>query len=363
MKASSIVFMLLGGMIGLVSCKSEHSSLGHVSVVEQFPVSFQLESCSPMNVEIPGIYDIKCEDDTLYCLAQNPAGMLSVLDLAGLKMQAQLLHFGRGPMEIMAPLTFNSMAFSKEKGETVLLLNNMQGKVLKVNVSRSVKAGDVKGNDMDSVPPSVARTPKYVWLKDGVYFYHQPSANQLTYERGFIVHGEKVQTVFQKQLNNVSVSRADGFLFNILGTNFGCNRELGRMVEASVMLNTIYLYDFDGIFSRIISYGGPPSDPLQLEQVGIENLPCVYQSVRAFPHCFVALYRGDKLINPLGKKSALQFFDWEGSPLAEVEVPILASSFDIDFAGKKLFALETSSEKLYCYDLTGVLKRIHQAEN
>ena len=40
MKASSIVFMLLGGMIGLVSCKSEHSSSGHVSVVEQFPVFF-----------------------------------------------------------------------------------------------------------------------------------------------------------------------------------------------------------------------------------------------------------------------------------------------------------------------------------
>lgn len=70
---------------------------------------------------------------------------------------------------------------------------------------------------------------------------------------------------------------------------------------------------------------------------------------------FAALYYGETAYRIHEGKAAsqqIQFFDWNGNPVAAVVLDKPANSFDIDFSRKSLYTLNYETEEIYRYDFS-----------
>ena len=113
---------------------------------------------------------------------------------------------------------------------------------------------------------------------------------------------------------------------------------------AFIYLNTIHLYDVDGPFSRSLSFDRKLSDTEVLEQNGVMKMKKINYCLMVYRDFFAVLHEdsGNKFVC---------LFDWDGKPLARIQVDPEIEYFDIDVKDGLLFGFCNEDETLRIYDI------------
>jgi hypothetical protein len=335
----------------LTACSGSYQRLCKEEIIMSFPETIALENTEAIPLDLPGLIDIKHYGNRLYCLTLNPNGMLVSIDRDSFHMLGTFLKMGNGPLEILAPIPFRQMFFDETEGELMVSLFNMRDRVIRLNLTRSESEGITVGDSSRDVPKDLQGKGSLYLLDNDTYLFQYPE-DQRRVLRGIWKDGSVRYSKAQEILNSYSLKKPDSFLFNIFYTIAQFEPSKKRFVEASTMQNSIHLYDEDGPFLKTLSIGGPLKDYSSIEEAGNEGLSKGCIGVETFENFFVVLYSGAPLFSQTSKLPVLQFYDWEGSPLLEIELPCKVTSFDLDMDTKTLFLADQNSEKLYVFDIS-----------
>ena len=86
-----------------------------------------------------------------------------------------------------------------------------------------------------------------------------------------------------------------------------------------------------------------------------------YEDLRIFTDFWGVLLIGeDRKTYQTGRKKlpSIILFDWQGEPLARLNLDHFITSFDIDFTNGHLYTLDVLSDEFYKYDINDILVKL-----
>ena len=210
----------------------------------------------------------------------------------------------------------------------------------------------------DSVPVNSFYT---LYVNDSTFICRNVSADASGQERYLLASGRRETTGAMDKLNSLSIPvKGDGYMFNILSSFSRYNKDRDVVVEASLMLNTIYLYSLDRQFERTICYGSRVDNINDVFQKGLTGLRETFTRLTIYDDFFAVMYDGGKMyeeLNFLKSNPEILVFDWNGNPVAKLDLPFPADVFDIDVSSGTLYTLDREREIIRKYDIFDVIFR------
>lgn len=164
--------------------------------------------------------------------------------------------------------------------------------------------------------------------------------------RGIWMDGNFKECQGLGNLNKMTVAND----INTLASVKGINPFTNMIVEAMIRMHQINLYSVSGDRSLTLSVGDKLQDAIQVDQTSKQFLKKGFANVTCYPDYFIAVYINTSLENFLRRQSGnsqLLVFDWNGYPLAQINVPHMITSSYIYH--DKLFIL-TANDEFYQYD-------------
>lgn len=334
---------------GLVfSCSNEQNkgchTLEDVDYIKRFPKEIKTDVYIEDRYDLTGAISLFIDDSILYVAKMGAEHYIYAFDIDAGNLIGSFLKNGNGPGELLAVPALSISSLKKDNGLVFSIIDG-RGHLLDINFSESLKKGKTVLVGTEDVPTS--NLMHCIKLDDRYGIYCTTLKPRFTGINRFIYYnGEQTSIPPLEELNkNVINKEGDSFLFNLVGVMANCNTRLNRMVEVSIYLNTIHLYDVDGPFAKTICMGKQLSDIEALEEAGPTGMKTINGYMMTFRDFFAILHQDKE------DEKSVCIFDWEGKPLGKIYVDSGIDSFDIDVKRGKLFALKNATEELLIYDI------------
>lgn len=326
--------------------------------VENFPHSYELTEGSAIDFGKIGIQDLMICDTLLLLSSQNQSGFISSINLRTGMASKDFLRRGNAFGEVLYMPFFSTVNKVSRNGKTCLVHSDNKGNLL-CWCPEDLYDEDYPDIEMltDSVPVNSFYT---LYVNDSTFICRNVSGDASRQERYLLASGKRETTGSMDKLNSLSIPvKGDGYMFNIL-SSFSCyNNDRDVVVEASLMLNTIYLYSLDRQFERAICYGSRVDNINDVFQRGLTGLRETFTRLNIYDDFFAVMYDGGKMyeeLNFLKSNPEILIFDWNGNPVAKLGLPCPADVFDIDVSSGTLYTLDRESEIIRKYDIFDVMK-------
>lgn len=254
----------------------------------------------------------------------------------------------------------NKETIYKQEGRLYMtVLNNIRHRLLRMDVDSTLRTGFLHVKVLeDSLPRSIFG---FAYVNDTAFLCRTITNDETQQLRFYMENGRKRTPPHLEKLNEARIDK--GGDFNYLSSIVKFNRERQMFVEASVAMNHINLYTYDGSKTRTICVGEKLDDIDELQRLPGWKMPYTYEHLCIYPRFFAALYLGTTkkaFQTRTGHMPKIHIFDWEGAPLAEVELHHYATSFDIDFTARELYVLDPETEDFYRYEIKELLTAIER---
>ena len=359
-KIRLFTYLCIGAVCILSGCHRQDSSetmaFDNISFVTEFPRTFESGAGMNLDLGLIGVRSLVVRDSLLIVSTVDANGFWSFFKLPDHTPMGSFLIKGRGGDEVLESPRVGLQSFAEQDGELCSFIYDFYtGKLLKMNISRTLKENSL---DISRVAPELKQNLFNVVRLDSLtYFCREVSADFTKQDRYILQEGRKVVPDMLAILNEASV--VPGKDINILGSYYGYNSLRNIMAEASMGLNIINLYSMDaGRTQKTICEGDRLYSIADAETVDRRQSKVTFCGITAFDDFFAVLYYGDTEENVhYGKagKQRLQFFSWEGLPLAELALDKPANSFDIDFSRNILYTLNYDTDEIIRYDIGSLL--------
>ena len=148
---------------------------------------------------------------------------------------------------------------------------------------------------------------------------------------------------------------------NALSSQHGIKSDGSRIVEAYRRIDQINLYSPDGKLCKTITAAKKLQSPHSVSPRGDRML--YYRDIKTTDDYFAVLYLKDKesrIEKGKNKAPTIQFFYWNGKPMAELTLNKPVSTFEIDEKGGLLYTLDDTTEQMYMYDISGFINILNQ---
>ena len=336
--------------------------LDEVVYIEQFPKVFKLHNGIPVDLDMIGTLSLFIHDSLLIVTARDNEGMWSFFSLPEHKYLGKYFTKGNGPNEFLSVPWVENQSFFEDCGQLFAIVYDFHsGKSYKMNISETLQNKSLSMIKTDYLLP---RTLFNFSIVDTTTFFCKEVSEDHTQQIRYIlsVDGKKKHSRNLEKLNSASVQQ--GKNINILSTGIGINTHRKRIVEVCIALNQINLYSLDDFFGKTICVGSKQ----EIDNIG--NIQLVdkweraytYMNINTHPNFFGALYLNEIERNyqqGSSKNPIIQFFDWDGNPLAEVQLDRMITSYAIDFIHGFLYTLNYNAEdEIYRYDIHDILENI-----
>jgi len=155
-------------------------------------------------------------------------------------------------------------------------------------------------------------------------------------------------------LNSIAIAKkGDGFMFNVLSSDYNYSAYNNKIVEASNFVNTINLYGYaNDNFCKTLCLGDELDDINQICENGIEEFKRTCIDLKIYDKFFSVLYSGNYLYQRENSKinpPILYIFNWDGKLLKEIHFEEYFDCFDIDVNNHILYTLNTETDELKAY--------------
>lgn len=338
----------------LVSCggSGEWFSFDEVCFVNGFPSTYAVESPETLDVAAIGIQGIRVLEDMIIISSADSSGCLSAFTKDGERISGPFLNRGRGPGEVLFQPFMSWINICYDDRHSVKAdTYDYKGNYLEYNVTEILGSGRLSYTCLaDSLPSGGGA--RYVRAGDSLLVRRCVKADGDGFERTIVtLEGEEACPAPMQYLNAFSSSDK-----NVLSTNILCNPGNGIIAELGSRLSVVHVYSLSDDMARTVL--------LKKEEIGQtarmdeEEMPKAYFEGRSYEDFFVGLYIGSSMGSfdeGTYNLPCLHFFDWDGNPLASLNLPVRSLYFDIDVHEKKLYVVEDRSEMLLKYDIADFL--------
>lgn len=327
--------------------------------VTGFPETYTLQDWKVPNVDIIGLRNFAIKDSLLILNSTKSKGIWSLYELPDYTFFGSFLDRGEGPLEFMYGPSIKTNAKVVREGEQVLayLYDFQKGRLLKFNISKSIASKELHLTILkDDLPPFMFN---FKMIDHNKFFIKEISNANTQQLRSILQNDEKISLPIFTKLNQASI--APGEDPNILSTMTELSDHKNKLVEMPIGLNYINLYSLDGIFAKTICIGKELSDISEIQRESRWERMYTFADICVFDDFFgvvfidqaKAIYQTERI-----KLPSILLFDWEGNPLAELNLENHITSFDIDFINQELYTLDLHSDQFFKYDISEVLAKL-----
>lgn len=352
-------WLMAAFILFLSSCQrteNKYMAFENIFYISDFPKIFNLDEGEKLELGIMGVQSLCVKDTILMVSTLDDTGYWSFFRLPDYDCVGKFLAKGRGGNEVLASPRVAWQSFFRQGNELYSAIYNFySGDLLEMNVSKTLK------DSVLAVSKAAISLPKNLFalvrIDSSSYFCREVNAAHTKQTRYILRNGEKDIPEYFEVLNEAAVDAGEDV--NILGCYYGYNSERKIMAEASMDMNIINLYSIDnGPFNMTLCYGDRVPSVCSVQDVSPRKKRTEYCNIVAYENFFAALYYGETAENIHEGKAGrqqIQFFSWDGNPLATVILDKPVNSFDIDFREKRLYTLNYETEEIYQYDFGEML--------
>lgn len=345
-------------VIFLSGCNAQPSrtmSFENVSYIKEFPESFSLNGGRLIDLDLIGVQSLSVQDSLLIVSTLDDNGFWSFFSLPDHMFLGNYLHQGRGNGEFIASPRVNNQYFYSRDGKLFSLIYDFYtGKLSEFDISGTLveKRPVIKEKDMG------LETNLFTLVcMDSTTFLCRAVNGQMTEQSRYIL-GTQGKSVRENMeiLNGASVEQ--GSDINILNTYCRYNPDKDMVVEAAMDLSIINLYPVERGNGLSLCPESALDRIRDVESIDRPKKKVAYCHLASYDKFFAALYYGDTAENIYygrARAQRIQFFSWDGTPLAEATLDYPANSFDIDFHQNQLYTLNYDTDEIRVYDIHDVL--------
>lgn len=349
-------WLILAVVLFLCSCnrtETKYMAFDNVFYVSGFPQVYNLDEGENLDLELMGVQSLCVKDSILLISTLDDAGYWSFFRLPDHDYMGKFLAKGRGGNEVLAsPRVAWQSFFSQGDDLYAAIYNFYSGDLLEMNVSKTLKDSSLSVCKVDLDLPKELFS--FARIDSVSYFCREVNPAHTEQTRYILMNNDKYVPEYFEKLNGTAVDPGEDI--NILGCYYGYNQEKRIMAEACMDMNIINLYSVDGGPVNVtLCYGGKMSSVQAVQNAGPREKKAEYCNLVPYDDFFAALYYGETAYRIHEGKAAsqqIQFFDWNGNPVAAVVLDKPANSFDIDFRRKSLYTLNYETEEIYRYDFS-----------
>lgn len=338
---------------------SNNMAFDQVDYIVEFPKNFSIQEKMIPNIDIIGFRNFTIFDSLLISYKTNNNGLWSVNSLSTYQDFGSFIKRGEGPLEIMqGPSAATNNAFIKINNEVYAFIYDFEkGRVLRFNLSESIKTKEMQLSVMDN------SLPKFLFnfaMIDTTSFFVKRMNENNTKQIRYIYSQENTSLPLNiEKLNDVSIKEGEDI--NILSTATKISNKHNRVVEMPIKLNYINLYSVDGDFSKTICLGEEMKDINKIQNEDEWDRLYTFADLRVYENFFGVVYiNEDMKTYQTGryKFPSILLFDWNGNPLAKINLNDHITSFDIDFINKELYTFDLHTDQLFKYDISKILNEL-----
>lgn len=338
----------------------DHLVLDSVEFVLEFPNEFVLNTKEQVNIDLVGVWDFAIHDSILILSTKNLNGTWKFLSLPEYNHLGDFLSIGEGPLELSSfPSVSDKVKLTKENNEYQAYIYDWEyGKLLKLDVSKSIEYQD---QFVSIINESV---PRYLFdflmIDVDTYFCRELGNMDRQQLRYLYTNGDKAVNPTLEKLNASSVLNSSNF--NILSTMTRLNDQQRKIVEMYFRLNYINIYSYDGFFNKTICVENKLDDISTIENMDLKDRFFKFSDVRVYNDFFGVVYINEKEGDYSASRRILPsilLFNWNGDPLAKIQLESSITSFDIDFNQNELYTFDVQADEFSKYDISHIINEIN----
>ncbi len=351
--------ILIVSLIIIVGCGdniTQQIASDEVKYIDKFPKNIKLKPIKPLDLDLMGAVDFFVADTFLIFKRIDMDKFWSIYSINSLKHQTDLLWKGSGANEFI-DLPSNEYSFTKDSNLYCNIFNSNTNQILQIDLTKSIsnkKNFMTKKIDLKKAGVFIANCFQ---VNDSTYFICSSSDNK-SFQRFLMINNKKQQLPQCDFLDNVKIKND----LNTLAAARIFNKSNSMVVEAMLRMDQINLYSIKNNKQLTICTNTKLCDVNQIDKTSKLLKKKYYGFVQMKDNYFAALYFNESLKNVLFDNigsSYIQFFDWSGKALLQLELPYIINSFQI--YNDKLYVFSRNGkgngERLYCYSIGNYLPK------
>ena len=328
-------------------------SVGTTEFITDLPVIDDLKLIDTVDCDVYGMKSIKIVDSLLFISTNNSWTVLSVNDN---KPVAEFFSKGQGPGEFnYIPRVGECYFFKKSDSLCVYAPDHNNGRILELNVTKALAH-----KPFDITPVIVSpEINNSCWvtipLGENRAFISRANNSFTGFSRLIVSSDSAFQLSVTHAADDITVN--DNADINILSKVTRFCPASGKIVEFMIYLNQINIFSINENWGKTICVGEKLDNVNAIEREPRFMKTNTYTSGSVWPQGFGGVYSGYSEIDVqkyLSEKNNIQFFDWEGNGICEVELPFEILAFDLDFDRGILYVIKKDDDTLLCYNASKV---------
>jgi hypothetical protein len=352
------ILVLMAGCGSTDTSPSVYMALEDIRYVKEFPQTFALNHATDIDWDIIGMQNFCIYDTLLVFSTTDKDGFWSFVSLNNNRYRWKFLSQGQGPYEFFqSPSVVRNMKFFKEENELhAAIYDSPKGKLYDMNISESMTNNRLHISTLkDSLPSSLFGFT----IIDSATFLCKEVNRDVTMQIRYVLSGEtKIIPPHIEELNKASIKAREDI--NILST-ITKESENKFIVEMPLNLNYINMYTLDGSFAQTICVGENLDNIKKIQDKKRADRIYVFSDLRLFQDFWgvIRIQEDTRTFQTERKRPpSILLFDWQGAPLAELQLDRFITSFDIDMTNGFLYALDHPTDTFCQYDIKDVLKKL-----
>ena len=326
----------------------------------QFPINVTLADAEDTGFDIIGINNFQLLDSMLFISSRDRDGFWQFFSMNDKRLKGKILSMGQGPNEFFFPVSDGNVFSFENNTESLYgyIFDNQHGYVYQIDVDASLSEGEIVMSILSKDLPNSVVSCKVI---DGhTYLCREIVEGAKRQVRYVLNDGKKLVPEVLEKLNRAMVADiSNGLDHNIISSMI--QRQGDRFLESMPYLNYVNIYSLDGKLGKTICMDEKLLDINSVQALpdGLRNYVSI--SERAFERFFgVATYNHTWMEWELGtfRGSQIKLFDWEGQPLAVINLDRFVSAFDIDFKRGELYVLSLREDEFVKYDINELLHQL-----
>lgn len=341
-----------------ISCSestSNYLSIGTTEFVTDLPAIDNLRLIDTVDCEVLGMRSIKVVDSLLFISTISSWSAVSAIDK---KPIAEFFRMGPGPGEFnYIPRAAEGYFFKKNDSLYVYAPDHNNGRISKLNITKALSHEDFEVTPVINSPEINNNCWVTIPCGEDKAFISQANNSFTGFSRFIVTNDSVIKLPVTRNADNITVTN-DGDI-NVLSKVTRFCPASGKIAEFMIYLNQINLISIDDDWGKTICVGKKLDNVNTIEQEEMSMRTDTYITGSVWPQGFGGVYSGysrKEGQKSLSEKNKIQFFDWNGKGICEVELPFKVLAFDLDFENKVLYVINKDEDMLLRYDASKVVE-------
>lgn len=327
-------------------------SFDNIKYIDTFPHSFSPNGDKQV-IDVIGVRNFLIYDSIMIMSTINKDSLWVIASMPDFQIKGSMLKIGQGPNELTVPpsVAYNTKITEVNNKLFAYIYEPYKGELLKLDIISGIGTTNMDISLLvDSLPKSLFN---FVVINDSTYLCKE-ARNNHTQQIRYVYNNKNKSKQFPvlERLNNITINRDEDI--NILSTITKHNSTNDIIIEMPIGLNYINMYSLDNSYAKTICIGKTLNDIEKIQSNNRWDRMYTFADLRLFEDFWGVLFINETEKDYQIKRKnfpKILLFDWEGSPLAEIKLNQLATSFDIDVHAGMLYSFDVETELFFKYDI------------